>query len=73
MNNLFDINSNMFILSVVFSIIGMGYFSYGKSQNYNLFFYSGIGLMLFTYFVETELTVIIVGLLLSFIPFFIKS
>ena len=70
--NIADIDSNIFILSIIFGIIGMGYFSYGKGQDYNMFFYSGIGLMVFPYFVDTEITVILTGILLLVIPFFIR-
>jgi len=72
LNDILNMDSNVFVLSIVFGIIGMGYFSYGKSQSYNMFFYSGIGLMVFPYFVEGESPVIIVGILLSLIPFFIR-
>ena len=67
-----DINSNILMWSVLFGIIGMGYFSYGKNQNYNIFFYSGVTLMIFPYFIDTEIGIILTGLSLIIIPFFIK-
>jgi len=67
-----DINSNILMWSVLFGIIGMGYFSYGKNQNYNIFFYSGVSLMIFPYFIDTEIGIIVTGLSLIIIPFFIK-
>ena len=72
-NIVIDIDSNILFLSIIFGIIGMGYFSYGRNQNYGkIFFYSGIGLMIFPYFVDSESSIILVGIFLIIIPFIIR-
>ena len=58
-----------FIWSIVFGIIGMGYFSFGKKQDKNIFLLSGIALMLFPYLIDGLATTIIVGLGLGILPF----
>ena len=58
-----------FVWSIVFGIIGMGYFSYGKKRDNNSFLLSGIGLMVFPYFVEGLSFNIMVGVALSLLPF----
>ncbi|SFV66524.1 similar to amino acid transport protein (partial length) [hydrothermal vent metagenome] len=66
--------STIFILSIVFGIIGMGYFSFArKKEEKTIFFYSGIGLMIFPYFVEGLTMNIVLGLILIVIPFFIRD
>ena len=65
-----NMDSNIFIWSIIFGIIGMGYFSYGRNQDYNRFSYIGMILMIFPYFVDTEISVILTGIFFIVIPFF---
>ena len=58
-----------FVWSIVFGIIGMGYFSFGRKQDKNIFLLSGIALMVFPYFVEGLSLNIVVGVALIIIPF----
>jgi len=57
------------VWSIVFGIVGMGYFSFGKKQDKNVFLLSGIALMLFPYVVDGLTTTIMVGLVLGILPF----
>ncbi len=67
-------DSSGFMLGILFGIIGMFYFYYGKKQeDRELFYYSGIGLMVFPYIVEGKNEMIMVGILISIIPFVIKK
>jgi len=59
----------VFVWSIVFGIIGMGYFSYGKKSDNNIFLISGIALMVFPYFVEGLSLNIVVGIGLIIVPF----
>ncbi len=59
----------VFMWSIIFGITGMGYFSYGKKRDDNLFLLSGIALMVFPYFVEGLTLNIVVGGALVVIPF----
>jgi len=58
-----------FVWSIVFGIVGMGYFSFGKKQDKYVFLLCGLGLMLFPYLVEGVTETIIVGLILGIFPF----
>ena len=57
------------IAMVVFSIIGLGYLSYGKKSQQLLMAICGIGLMGYSYFVDGTLYIILIGLALSALPF----
>jgi hypothetical protein len=57
------------IAMVVFSIIGLGYLSYGKKSQQLLMVICGIGLMGFPYFIDGTLHIILIGLALGVLPF----
>jgi len=57
------------IAMVVFSIIGLGYMSYGKKSQQLLMVICGIGLMGYSYFIDGTLHIILIGLVLSGLPF----
>jgi len=59
----------VFVWSIVFGIIGMGYFSYGKKGDSNTFLLCGVALMVFPYFVEGLIPNIAVGIGLIVVPF----
>ncbi len=66
-------DSSTLMLSIIFGVVGMFYFSYGKKQEEKtLFLYSGLGLMLFPYLVEGRGTTLLVGTLLTLLPFFLR-
>ena len=45
-------NTASLLWSMVFSTIGFSYFMYGKKQKHSMALYAGIGLMVFSYFIE---------------------
>jgi hypothetical protein len=59
------------IAMVVFSIIGMGYFTYGKKSQQLSMVVSGIALMGYSYFLKGTAYIIIAGVGLSALPFII--
>jgi hypothetical protein len=59
------------IAMVVFSIIGLGYLSYGKKSQQLLMAICGVGLMGYSYFVDGTLVIILIGLALCALPFVI--
>lgn len=63
----------VFIWSIGFGIIGMGYFSIGKRRDQPSFLYSGIALMVFPYFIEGLTANIVIGAALSLTPFLLKK
>jgi hypothetical protein len=63
----------VFIWSIGFGIIGMGYFSIGKRRDQPSFLYSGIALMVFPYFIEGLMANILTGVALALVPFLLKK
>jgi hypothetical protein len=58
---------------IFFSIVGFGYFLYGKKSTNYLFVICGIILMVFPYFVSNPTYLIIIGVGVSLIPLIIKT
>lgn len=58
------------IWGVVFGAIGLAYFVFGKRQQRFVPLLCGIGLMAFPYFVSNTIFLVIIGLVLSVIPYF---
>lgn len=65
--NNFDASS--LIVSLIFSLVGMVYFAYGKNLTNFSFMFFGLLLMSYVYFLESISAEIICGLLLSAGPF----
>lgn len=65
-------NSTTLFLGLIFSSIGLGYFIYGKKQKMTIPFICGIALMIFPYFIENNLLISGIGIILSLIPWFIR-
>ncbi|MFO1367625.1 MAG: hypothetical protein U1F46_01430 [Marinagarivorans sp.] len=63
-------NTTQLILGLVFSAIGLSYFMYGKKRGNPLVRFTGLGLMVYPYFVDGTLLIIVVGLLLMVLPSF---
>jgi hypothetical protein len=63
----------VFIWSIGFGIIGMGYFSIGKRRDQPSFLYSGIALMVFPYFIKGLMANILTGVALALVPFLLKK
>ena len=60
------------IWSVVFSSIGMGFFMYGKKQGSMVPLCSGLALILFPYFISSVAMLLVVGIILIAIPYFVR-
>ncbi len=58
----------LFFFGCLFSIIGFGYFSYGRKNN-GYFFISGIILFIFPYFVSSLAWLIGLGIFFVILPF----
>jgi len=57
---------------VLFSGIGIGFFVYGKKQKANVPLACGIGLMIYPYFIPDTTLLVVIGVLLTAIPFLIR-
>ena len=65
-------NSTQLLLGVIFSSIGLGYFLYGKKQKMTVPFVVGLVLMVFPYFIESNVLLSGIGIVLSVIPYFLR-
>lgn len=61
-----------FWFSIVFSLLGMGYFIYGKKQSDIEFLLGGIALMAYPYFVRSAVYMGLIGIALIATPFLAK-
>ena len=57
---------------VVFGSIGLAYFVYGKKQRRFVPLLCGIALMAFPYFISNTVLLVVVGLVLSAVPYFFR-
>ncbi len=60
------------LLGVLFGSIGLGFFIYGRKQKAVVPLISGIGLMVFPYFISNIYIMILTGIALIVLPYFIK-
>ena len=58
---------------MLFGCVGMGYIMYGRKQRNAIALVTGVALLGFSYFISKILLIILVGLILMAIPFFIKQ
>jgi hypothetical protein len=57
---------------LLFGSIGLGFFIYGKKQKVIIPLFCGMGLMVFPYFVSNLYIMILFGIVLIALPYFIK-
>jgi len=57
---------------VIFGSIGLGFFVYGKKQKAIIPVFCGIGLMVSPYFVSNIYILVLSGIVLVAVPFFIR-
>ena len=62
---------NLF-LGMIFGAIGVGYFMYGKKQQRFVPLLIGVLLSVYTFFVSDWIWILIVGIVLSIIPYFVR-
>jgi len=68
---MFDLDFTTIFLSIAFGIIGISYFSHGRKHNF-YFLISGIGLLVFPYFVSTLPSLLTIGIALVILPFILQ-
>jgi len=57
---------------ILFGSIGLGFFTYGKKQKAVVPLFVGIALFIFPYFISNVYILVIVGIIIVAIPFFVK-
>jgi hypothetical protein len=65
-------NASTLMWGVIFGSIGFGFFVYGKKQKAIIPLLSGIGLIVFPYFISNVFILVITGIVFVALPFFIK-
>ena len=65
-------SASIMVWSVLFAGIGMGYFMYGRKQKAIVPLCIGLSLFVFPYFMSSVTMLLIVGVILVAIPYFIK-
>jgi hypothetical protein len=65
-------DTTQLLFGILWGAVGMGYFVYGKRQQRVVPLFCGLGLMLFPYFVEGWILLLIVGTVLTVLPFVIR-
>ncbi len=65
-------NTTTFIWGMLFGIIGLAYFVYGKKQAAVVPLLCGLALMIFPYFVTNIYAIVAVGIALIILPFIIR-
>ena len=65
-------NTSLLLWSLLFSSIGLGFFVYGKKQKAVVPLLSGLGLMIYPYFVSNPLLLVAIGAALVMLPYFVR-
>lgn len=65
-------NTSTLMWGAIFGAIGLGFFTYGRKRKAVIPFLSGLGLMLFPYFIMNTVALVFTGILLAALPFVIK-
>ena len=65
-------NTSLLVLGVIFGSIGLGYFLYGRKQRAVVPLVSGLVLMVVPYFISNTIVLVIVGGVISAIPYFVR-
>lgn len=64
--------SSQLFLAMMFGAFGLGYFSYGRKQKAIVPLFSGIGLFVIPYFLDNLYALIVAGMILLALPWFVK-
>ena len=65
-------NTSLLLWSLLFSSIGLGFFMYGKKQKAVVPLLSGLGLMIYPYFVSNTILLVAIGAALMVLPYFVR-
>ncbi len=64
--------TSLLIWGMVFGVIGLGFFTYGKKQKAVVPLFAGIALFIFPYFISNVYILVIVGVILAALPYFVR-
>ncbi len=58
---------------LLFSCVGLGFFTYGRKQRGVVPMVCGVVLMVFPYFVPSTIVLVIIGAALTTVPYFLRN
>lgn len=65
-------NTTLFLWSLLFSSMGLGFFIYGKKQKAVIPLFCGLGLMIYPCFISNTLLLVAIGIALMVLPYFVR-
>ena len=65
-------STSSLLWGLLFSSIGVGFFLYGKKQRAIVPLVCGLALMIFPYFVASNMVLVAIGVALVVIPYFVR-
>jgi hypothetical protein len=65
-------NTTSLVFGVLYGSIGFGYLIYGRKQQKGIALLSGIVLCAFPYFISNIVLLVVIGLVLIALPFYIR-
>ncbi|GAB6040505.1 hypothetical protein [Endothiovibrio diazotrophicus] len=65
-------STSQLVWGMVFGVIGLGFFSYGRKQQAIVPLLSGMGLFVFPYFISNVYLLVAVGAGLVALPYFVR-
>jgi predicted membrane protein len=66
------VDTSLLIWGMLFGIIGLGFFTYGKKQKAVVPLCTGVALFIFPYFISNVYILVFVGVALVVLPYFVK-
>lgn len=66
-------NESLLLWGLLFSSIGLGFFLYGRKQRRPVPFACGIVLMIYPYFVPSTIWLVVFGVALCAVPYFVRT
>ena len=66
-------NVPLLVWGTVFSVLGFVFFMYGKKQRAMIPMFTGVALMLYPYIVSSVVWMVVIGVVLTAIPYFIRD
>ena len=66
-------DAGVLLWGLLFSSIGLGFFLYGKKQRAVVPLVCGLVLMIYPYFIPNVIALVVIGVVLSAVPYFFRS
>ena len=65
-------NEAVLLWGVLFSSIGIGYFIYGRRQDKTIPLLAGMALMIYPYFMPNSIALVVIGIIFTAVPYFLR-